>query len=83
MPSTPIFDAPPDGAETLLLTTADRNSALWRKIEEHLQQHLTLLRARNDGPLDEIETASLRGQIKTLKGFLALGDEPEPPTNDG
>ncbi len=33
---------------------------------------LAELRARNDGDLDAIETAKLRGQIAQIKAFLQL-----------
>ena len=34
------------------------------------------MRLQNDKAQTELETAVLRGQIKCLKGLLALGDDP-------
>lgn len=45
-----------------------------------MTEKLREARGRNDGPLSEMETAMLRGQIKTLKGLIELGDD---PPNDG
>ncbi len=60
------------------LTDAERNSPIWHRLVGHLTDRLHLLRARNDGRLNEYETATLRGQISELKTLIALGDEPLP-----
>ena len=52
-------------------------SALWIKLASHYKSRLETLRAKNDGHLSELETARLRGEIKAVKHFLALG-EPAP-----
>ena len=59
------------------LSTYERESALWKKLEQHLNERLTTLRTRNDGELDAIETARLRGRISQVKEFLALSEAPE------
>jgi hypothetical protein len=55
-------------------------SALWTKVSNELNNRLRLARLKNDGALNEIETADLRGQIKALKNVLALGDLTPRPT---
>lgn len=62
----------------LTLTKDERESPLWERLVEHHEKRLAVLRAKNDASLDAEETASLRGQIKEVKVFLALGiEEPE------
>lgn len=60
------------------LTQGDRQSQTWLKLKEHLEQKLKNLRGQNDGDLDPIPTAHIRGQIKFVKGLLAA-DEDAPP----
>ena len=58
------------------LTEGEKAHPLWRRLKAHLAAKLDGCRARNDDPaLTESETAALRGQIKTLKGLIALGDD--------
>lgn len=57
-----------------LLTQVDVNSALWRKLEEHLKTKLLMLRAKNDGNLSADETAKLRGRIAEIKNMIELGN---------
>ena len=61
------------------LTDGERHHPLWTRLSAHLTERLRELRGRNDGPLNELETATLRGQINCLKGIIALGDD--PPTD--
>lgn len=63
------------------LTTADKLSSLWLRIRAHLEDRLSDARRRNDAMLTEHETASLRGEIRTLKRIIALGDD-RPMTDD-
>jgi hypothetical protein len=63
------------------LTDGERHHPLWIRLSAHLSEKLTHLRARNDGPLTEQETATLRGEINCLKRVIALGAE--PPRLDG
>lgn len=58
------------------LTDGERHHPLWTRLSAHLTERLRELRGRNDGPLNELETATLRGQINCLKGLIALGDDP-------
>lgn len=57
------------------LTEGDKNSSLWKRLEEHFKNELEKARARNDGPLDPVTTANIRGQIKTYRALLSLGQE--------
>lgn len=63
--------------ERLILNAAEAQSPLWVKIKAHLEARLDSARLKNDGDLDEVETAKLRGRITELKSFLAL-DKPPP-----
>lgn len=63
------------------LSDGERHHPLWAKLSAHFTERLRELRGKNDGALNEMETATIRGQIKCLKGILALGDE--PPKMDG
>lgn len=58
-----------------LLSETERTSPLWRKLEEHLKEKLEQYRAKNDGPLDPITTATVRGHIQSLRSLLALGKD--------
>ena len=44
----------------------------WHEITVWVNDKLTQARERNDGDLDAIQTARLRGRIETLKELLAL-----------
>lgn len=57
------------------LTEHDKAQGLWLRLKEHLEARLALARIRNDTLLGEYETALLRGEIKCLKGLLALGND--------
>jgi hypothetical protein len=63
------------------LTEHDKVQGLWLRLRAHLEDRLAAARVRNDGALSESETASLRGEIKTLKRIIALGDD-RPMTGD-
>lgn len=58
------------------LTEGERHHQLWQRLSAHFEARLRELRGKNDGPLNEIETATLRGQINLLKAIIRLGDEP-------
>ena len=60
------------------LTDLEKQSAVWLKLERHLNETLTSLRSQNDGDLDLTATARLRGRINAVKQILALGESPEP-----
>lgn len=62
----------------MTLTELERQSAVWVKVSEELKSRLTSARLKNDGELNEIDTARLRGRIFELKSLLALGNPPGP-----
>lgn len=62
----------------MTLSDFERHHALWKKISDHLTEQVRVARAKNDGDLDPIETARLRGRISAFKEIIALGDEPSP-----
>ncbi len=55
---------------------------LWVKLKEHFENELTVLRERNDGDLDEIKTAKLRGRLFQIREFLLLERPAEPEPDD-
>jgi hypothetical protein len=57
------------------LTEQDKATALWLRLRAHLEDRLAAARRRNDEPQPEANTATIRGEIKALKSFIALGDE--------
>lgn len=66
------------------LTKVELDTAVWKRIEAHLNEQIESLRRQNDGDMDEIATAKLRGRISAIKSILALGIIPEPvqPSED-
>lgn len=56
-------------------TQADRDSPLWRRLEEHMRERRDTLRAQNDTPKPEQDTALLRGRIAELTTLLDLARE--------
>lgn len=61
---------------TFILTDGERHHPLWLKLEAHLQARVAILRAKNDGPLDALQTATIRGQITEVKALLSYGAAP-------
>ena len=57
------------------LTQAERDSALWGKIADHLEARIDSHRRQNDNDKTDIETATLRGKIQEAKSLLSLGKE--------
>lgn len=58
------------------LTEGEKSHPLWRRLRAHMEDRLAGHRVRNDdGSMTETQTAALRGQIKCLKGLIALGDD--------
>lgn len=51
-------------------------SSTWIKLEEHMKNRLSVLRGQNDGDLNEMQTARLRGRIAELKSLLGLSEDP-------
>lgn len=59
----------------LVLSAEERRSPLWKKLKDHWQERLEVLRKQNDGDRPETETAKLRGQIAECKALLWLERE--------
>jgi hypothetical protein len=59
------------------LTHAEIHNPLWIKLKEHIESRMDAHRRKNDGDLDDIATARLRGRIAELKSLLDL-ENPEP-----
>lgn len=62
----------------IILSEGEKSHPLWSKLSAHFNAKLQQLRGKNDGPLSPDETATIRGQIHTLKSLIALGDKPPP-----
>lgn len=63
--------------EPFALTDGDKLGGTWLRLVEHLKEELRVARSKNDDDkqqLTDLETANLRGQIRTLKRMIALGD---------
>lgn len=56
------------------LTPVETSSALWTRIKAHLEDRLSMLREKNDGNLDERQTARVRGRIDEVKSLLGAGE---------
>lgn len=57
------------------ITEQERMTPLWKKLDAFLVHRLNSARERNDGNLDAVETAKLRGQIAEIKALLDLAKE--------
>lgn len=58
------------------LNQYEAETALWKKIEQEMTARLDVLRQRNDGQLDHLETARLRGSIAMVKEVLSWPAQP-------
>lgn len=72
----------PDHRLPQVLSDDDIASPLWKKIQTHLDERLATLREKNDKPLDERETARLRGQIEEVKALRNLNSRSPIVPND-
>lgn len=58
-----------------VLDQHELQSTVWKKLEAHLKAELAERREYNDGhTLTDIETATIRGQIKEIKRLLRLAE---------
>lgn len=60
----------------------DFTSDTWKALAARYESRLEDLRRRNDGDLNEIQTAKLRGRINEIREFLALAKAPEQVANE-
>ena len=58
-----------------VLTTIERQSAVFQKLVAYYTVRLEALRRTNDGNLSEVSTAKVRGQIFEVNELLKLGIE--------
>lgn len=64
-PAKPVLDA------------NDLQTAVWRKIKEHIEAKRARACIRLEGDLDPVETSKVRGELKAYRHLLALG-HPSP-----
>ncbi len=62
-------------SDPFTLSEHDKAQGLWLRLREHLMDRLLDARVRNDAMQSDYETASLRGEIRTLKALIRLGDD--------
>lgn len=67
------YDTPAPTA-TADIGRLELGSETWFYVKRYAESEIARLRERNDGALDEIATATLRGQVKALKRMIALGN---------
>lgn len=60
------------------LTDSEKQQPLWLRLKAHLTDKLDKARTRNDGALTEQQTADLRGEIRSLKSLIRLGESGQP-----
>ena len=60
------------------LEAHEKQSALWLKLESHIEQRIDTLRRMNDSELDPTQTARLRGRIVELRALVALSRDEQP-----
>ena len=63
--------------EVFTLTNQERDSALWKRLNVHLESRLDAMRKQNDSSLSETETERLRGRIAFAKEIQALNNTPD------
>ena len=70
-------------SDELKITSVERGTALWHKLQEHFTLQLNQLRMQNDEEtLSETATALLRGRIKQVKLFLSMDKDAPQFHND-
>ena len=62
-----------------LLDANDLQTAVWRKIKEHIEAKQAKARSRLENDLDPVETAKVRGELKAHRHLLALGSPSPAP----
>jgi hypothetical protein len=59
-------------SQAFALKDSDIHGETWVRLKKHLKGRIELLRAQNEGDLDDVATAKLRGRIAELRVLLAL-----------
>lgn len=62
--------------EQFELTAIEQASPLWGKLMVYFEGRKRSLRAKNEGDLDPIQTAKVRGQLAELRALMTLNEEP-------
>ena len=65
------------------LTDGEKANPLWLRLQTELKRRLDAARCANDAVQPEAATSALRGEIKSLKGLIALGEEGPTHGNAG
>lgn len=60
------------------LSQGERSHPLWTRLKRQFEDMLAARRKKNDGPLNQFDTAALRGEIKILRALIDLEKEPLP-----
>jgi hypothetical protein len=67
-------------SKTISLSSAERDSAAWQKVEWHANARLALHRAKVENPLNpEAERLGAAWRIQELKELLKLASQPAEP----
>lgn len=56
----------------MILTEQEKQSAVWIKLRDLMNERLEALRCQNDGDLSPEQTTRLRGRVAQLKELLAM-----------
>lgn len=59
------------------LTNQERDSALWKRLNAHIESRLDMMRKQNDASMLDHETERLRGRIAFAKELQALNNTPD------
>lgn len=59
----------------MTLTKEELEHPIWKMLESHIQEKVTICRKVNDRPMPENETCMVRGEIKAFKSILRLNPE--------
>lgn len=62
----------------MILTDIEKQSSVWKAIEEHLQERLASLRIKIESDASHEQTMRLRGRIAEVKYILSLAEEEKP-----
>lgn len=62
------------------LTTEEKNSSVWQKMSDHIEERLALMRRQNDNSMTLEQTERLRGRISFAKELIGL--DPTVKTTD-
>jgi len=78
-PGPRIAKAPED---QFALSDGEKHHPLWLRLVEHFYEKIDTAHARLEGEISEQLTATLRGQIKTLRALIALSEDMSPQDDE-